>query len=56
MPSKSEAQRRLMWARHPKIAQRWADKYGTGRNLPMHVKKKKVGSKKAASKRPAWLK
>lgn len=25
MPFRSEAQRRLMWAKHPEIAKRWAD-------------------------------
>lgn len=29
MPFKSEQQRRLMWAKHPQIARRWADKYGS---------------------------
>lgn len=28
MPFKSEAQRRFLWAKHPDIARRWADKYG----------------------------
>lgn len=25
MPFKSERQRRFLWAKHPEIAQRWAD-------------------------------
>jgi hypothetical protein len=29
MPFKSKAQMRFMFARHPKIAKRWAKKYGT---------------------------
>ena len=29
MPFKSAKQRRFMFARHPKIAKRWAKKYGT---------------------------
>jgi hypothetical protein len=29
MPFKSEKQRRYMWAKHPKIAKRWAHKYGS---------------------------
>lgn len=29
MPFKSAKQRRFMYARHPKIAKRWAKKYGT---------------------------
>lgn len=28
MPFKNEAQRRLMWAKHPSIAKRWTEKYG----------------------------
>jgi len=29
MPFRSERQRRYMWAKHPKIARRWAHKYGS---------------------------
>jgi hypothetical protein len=29
MPFKSARQRRYMFAKHPKIAKRWAKKYGT---------------------------
>jgi hypothetical protein len=29
MPFKSARQRRYMYAKHPKIAKRWATKYGT---------------------------
>lgn len=38
MPFKSEAQRRFLFAKHPDIAKRWADKYGTPKNLPVHMK------------------
>lgn len=38
MPFKSEAQRRMMWAKHPRIARRWADETGPHPGLPMHVK------------------
>ena len=34
MPFKSKAQRRFMYAKHPKIAKRWSKKYGKGKNLP----------------------
>lgn len=44
MPFKSEAQRRLLWAKHPDIAQRWADEYPGQKNLPKHVGKKKKSS------------
>lgn len=29
MPFKSEAQRKLLWAKHPAIARRWQKKYGS---------------------------
>ena len=41
MPFKSEAQRRFLWSNHPDIAQRWTDNYGTPKNLPKRVGKKK---------------
>lgn len=31
MPFKSEKQRRFMWAKHPEIAQRWADEAKSGK-------------------------
>ena len=34
MPFKSEAQRRFMYAKHPKIAKRWSKEYGSPKNLP----------------------
>ena len=41
MPYKSDAQRKFMHARHPKIAKKWDAKYETPKNLPEHVAKKK---------------
>lgn len=29
MPFKSEAQRKFLWAKHPDIAKRWTEKYGS---------------------------
>lgn len=29
MPFRSEKQRRLLWAKHPDIAERWTKKYGS---------------------------
>ncbi len=29
MPFKSENQRKFLWAKHPDIAQRWSDEYGS---------------------------
>ena len=40
-PFKSEAQRRYLWAKHPKIAQRWVDEGAKSKGLPYHKKKKK---------------
>ena len=37
MPFRSEAQRRLLWLKHPKIARRWANEYDTKEDLPMKV-------------------
>lgn len=34
MPFESKAQMRFMFARHPKIAKRWAKKYGVSKKLP----------------------
>ena len=42
MPFQSKAQQGYMFAKQPKIAKRWADKYGVPKNLPEHVKKKKL--------------
>jgi len=41
-PFVSESQRRYLWARHPKLAKRWADKYGTPKDLPEHKSKGKL--------------
>jgi hypothetical protein len=55
MPFKSEAQRRFMYAQHPKIAKRWQKHTGKGAELPEKVSKKaayelgfEVGCKQAA--------
>ena len=41
MPYKSDAQRRFMHAKHPKIAARWDKETPKGKDLPEHVKRKK---------------
>ena len=46
MPFKSEAQRKLMFAKHPKLAKRWADEYPNQGKLPKKVKKRKKRSRK----------
>lgn len=51
MPFKSRAQMKYMFAKLPKIAKRWEDKYGVPKNLPKHVKKSKAKSKVKAKKR-----
>lgn len=46
MPFKSQAQRKLMYAKHPEMAKEWEDKTPKGKKLPKKVKKanpKKVG-------------
>jgi hypothetical protein len=48
MPFKSEKQRRFLWAAHPDIAKKWADKYPeSNKNLPMYAAQDK-NDKKAA--------
>lgn len=42
MPFESTAQQRLMFARHPKIAKRWAKKYGIPENLPERKARKGI--------------
>lgn len=41
MPFKSQAQRRLMYAKHPEIAKEFEAHTPKGKKLPQHVKKKK---------------
>lgn len=53
MPYKSQAQRRFMHARHPKIAKRWDEEYPNQKNLPEHVKKRTKVKKKTANKK-SW--
>jgi len=38
MPFKSEKQRKYLWKNHPKIAKKWADRYGS---KPKKTKRKK---------------
>lgn len=40
MPFKSEAQRRYMYAKHPKIAREFQSATPKGAKLPEHVKRK----------------
>lgn len=47
MPFKSEAQRKFMYAKHPAIAKRWAEKYGT------EIAKKKKGARGGKAKGPS---
>ena len=42
MPFRSEAQRRFMWAKHPDIARRWTNEYGS-KIVPSDKKKKQHG-------------
>lgn len=41
MPFESKAQQRFMFARHPKIAKRWAAETGDFKDLPEHKSQKK---------------
>jgi hypothetical protein len=46
MPFKSQAQRKLMHAKHPEIAARWEKETPKGAKLPEHVKTKGKGKSK----------
>ena len=41
MPFKSTAQRKFLYAKHPKIAKRWEAETPKGKKLPTHARKKK---------------
>ena len=41
MPFKSRAQQKFMYAKHPKIAQRWAKETPSFKTLPKKVRRKK---------------
>lgn len=41
MPFKSKAQQKYMFANMPKLAKKWADKYGVSKSMPEHVKTKR---------------
>lgn len=40
MPFKSEKQRKFLWAKHPEIAERWTEKYGSAVHGKKTFKKK----------------
>lgn len=39
MPFKSKSQQRYMFAKKPKIAKRWAKKYGVSKDMPEKLSK-----------------
>jgi hypothetical protein len=41
MPFKSKAQQKFMYAKHPKIAAKWAKKTTNFKSLPARAKKRK---------------
>lgn len=45
-PFKSDAQRKFMYAVHPKIAKEFQEKTPKGKKLPKRVKKKKTAAAK----------
>lgn len=45
MPFKSEAQRKFMYAKHPKIAKRWTKEYGPQHDLPKKKTKQRESMK-----------
>jgi len=50
MPFKSQAQRKFMYAKHPKLAAEFESKTPKGAKLPEHVKGKKA---KPSMKKPS---
>jgi hypothetical protein len=56
MPFKSSAQRRFMFAKHPKIAERWAHEYPHQGKLPKHASKSQENNrhKTAVVNRRLW--
>jgi hypothetical protein len=42
MPFKSEAQRRFMWAKHPRMAREFQDATPKNADLPEHMKSMKA--------------
>lgn len=55
MPFKSEKQRRFLWAEHPEIARKWADKYGTPKKLPQYANKSKKPAKEPNTEKVSIL-
>lgn len=51
MPFKSSAQRKYMYAKHPKLAKEFESKTPKGKKLPEHVVKSKVKEKPNGGKR-----
>ena len=51
MPFQSQAQRRFMYARHPKIAARWSKEYPNQGKLPEHKAAKLEAMKKMIKKK-----
>ena len=45
MPFRSNAQRKYMFAKHPKLAREWVRRYGAGGSLPEHVLTRRVAEK-----------
>ena len=41
MPFKSKKQQAFLWAKEPKIAKRWTNKYGSAKNTGGKIKKNK---------------
>lgn len=51
MPFRSEKQRRLLWAKHPTLAKRWAHEYPeSNKGLPMYAKKDTAAEKPEKTK------
>lgn len=49
MPFKSEKQRKYLWMKHPDIARRWTNKYGS---TPLHEAYERKRKKRKKKKKP----
>ena len=41
MPFRSKSQQRFMFAKHPKVAKKWAKEYDVSESLPEKISKRK---------------
>lgn len=50
MPFRSEAQRKYLWAKHPKIAEKWSHKYGSEPQGRKEAIKRRINGEQSKAK------